>query len=224
MTKLLLPLLVFFTATYSFAEHYLKISQGIQSPQTNGALYKNLETNTSLKDGNISTIEAGFTTGFEGFSFGFEYANSKTDASSLEIADADEAIFYSNFLEATINVGETYVKEEYDINMFSLKLNYDWFLNDYFNVTLSGGLGLMSIDQKLSYTNSGSSNNYSSDDLVITYQFGVSLDYYLFDSTSLSLGARYIGAEDANFEYDGVTLNNGDASSVVYEVSIKHIF
>jgi opacity protein-like surface antigen len=108
--------------------------------------------------------------------------------------------------------------------MFSLKLNYDWFLNDYFNVTLSGGLGLMSIDQKLSYTNSGSSNNYSSDDLVITYQFGVSLDYYLFDSTSLSLGARYIGAEDANFEYDGVTLNNGDASSVVYEVSIKHIF
>jgi len=224
MNRKIIPLLVFFTATYSFAEHYLKISQGIQSPQTNGALYRNLETNTSLKDARISTIEAGFTTGFEGFSFGFEYANSKTEASSLEIADADEAIFYSYYLEATINVGETYVKEEYDINMFSLKLNYDWLLNDDFNLTLSGGIGLMQIDQKLSYTNSGSSNNYSSDDKVITYQFGVSLDYYIFDSTSLSLGTRYIGAEDAEFEYQGVTLDNGDASSVVYEFSIKHIF
>ena len=201
------------------AEQYFKVSVGNADPSTDGVLARNLGANTSLDDSIATAIEWGGTID-ENLSIGLEYSFYETDASVSGILPADNVFV----LGGVLNPGQNSIKEHYDVDLFTLKLNYEANLSERFVLYTTSGLGIMKVEQTLSGTSAGESGSYSADDSVLALQIGAGLGYKLSDAVTLYAGVRQLIADDVELKYDGVAFVDGDADATIYELSMKYSF
>jgi opacity protein-like surface antigen len=105
--------------------------------------------------------------------------------------DFDKISGYGNSLDATG-----------DVTALAFLINgYFDFVNDTaFTPYLSAGLGYAQVDLNDFNVDGSGEPNFSSDDSVFTYQFGVGVGYAVTDTVTIDLKYRYVGTEDPEFE------------------------
>ena len=158
-----------------------------------------------------------------GTSFGLEYIYFGTEASISGEASAQLANDVNSILDSTFQAGATEIKEEYATHTFMFNVAYDIEIGDKLAAYLGAGVGISFLNQEISVSNPGGKGSADDLDTVYTYQLRAGLRYALNEVWSVQGGVRYLGYDDFEFSYDGVTLL-GEADATAFEFGVSYAY
>jgi len=158
-----------------------------------------------------------------GFSVGFEYIYLTTGAQIGGVIDAFEAGIANFLTDSTSFVAGNYSTLDEDYNLHTAFLNFsnDTSLTDNLSAYIGLGLGFCFINQEFTASSAGSTYKYDEDDIVFTYQVKAGMQYNISDSITLHGGVRYIGIQDAKFDYNVVQFK-GNAKAFAVELGLAY--
>jgi opacity protein-like surface antigen len=216
---------------------YFKGSIGMTDSQSEGSL-SNL-----FKKGNITglgmNLDSSLAYSFEGgfyttdnWSLGFEYTAVNADAKSSKdlVNGAGEIQTLKTELgipTPTTLAGLNEFEEKIDSDRFMFVINYECFLNENISVGLSGGVGLVNVEQGIKQKNKTTNQtiiNSEVDDTVFAYQLGLNFGYHFNDGFTLYCGARYLASSNIDFNHKTFVLSDFDADVVSYDVGLRYSF
>lgn len=235
MIKLITPLLlVIATLVTSATAKSYNIKEFTQSYKlSTSVLYAHFEgkgsiESTFLMDADLESapgvsLEWSTLPSWSGFSVGFEYVYLTTGAQIGRTMDSSEADVANFLTGSTSFTAENYSTLDEDYNLHTAFLNFsnDTSFTDNLSAYIGLGLGFCYINQEFTASSDGSTFKYDEDDIVFTYQVKAGMQYNISDSLALNGGVRFMGLQDAKFDYNLVKLK-GNAKVFAVELGLAY--
>jgi opacity protein-like surface antigen len=116
-------------------------------------------------------------------------------------------------------------EEKIDSDRLMFLLNYECWLTEDISVGLSGGLGVVDVQQKIKYDiPTETAFESKAGDTAFAYQLGINFGYHFNDGFTLYCGARYLASSNIDFNHETFILGDFDADIVTYDVGLRYSF